>query len=94
MPWRLVIYIAIFALFLVFVAFNLENRCDISFGFGVLEQVPVFITIFTSFVLGLLGAIPLVLHLKKKMEIKKIDPKKDSKKDTPILPTDGGKNDK
>ncbi|MCL2265231.1 MAG: energy-coupling factor transporter transmembrane protein EcfT [Treponema sp.] len=68
MPWRLIIFIVIFAVFLVFITFNLENRCDISFGSKQLtiEQVPVFFTIFASFVLGLFSSIPLLLHVRKK----------------------------
>ena len=69
MPWRLIVFIAVFAVFLVFIAFNLENKCDISFGFAKLSDVPVFITIFTSFVLGLLCALPLVFHIKKRKEL-------------------------
>jgi len=67
-PWRLIIFIGIFAVFLVFISFNLENRCDISFGFARLSEVPVFITIFTSFVIGLLCAVPLVFHINKRKE--------------------------
>jgi len=72
MPWRLIIFIAVFAVILAFISFNLENenRCDISFGFAKLKEVPVFITIFTSFVLGLICAIPLVIHIKKRPEEK------------------------
>jgi len=65
MPWRLIIFIAVFAVFLVFISFNLENKCDISFGFAKLTEVPVFITIFTSFILGLLCSLPLLMHIKK-----------------------------
>ena len=60
MPWRLIVFIVIFALFLVFITFNLENKCDISFGFASLRDVPVFITIFSSFILGFLCTIPLI----------------------------------
>jgi len=67
-PWRLIIFIAIFAVFLVFISFNLENKCDIGFGFAKLKEVPVFITIFSSFVLGLFCAIPLVIHIKKRRD--------------------------
>ena len=67
-PWRLIIFIAIFAVFLVFISFNLENKCDINFGFAALKDVPVFITIFSSFVLGLFCAIPLVVHIKKRRD--------------------------
>jgi len=66
MPWRLIIVIVIFAVFLVFVAFNLENKCDISFGFTKIPEVPVFITIFSSFVIGLLCSLPLILHIRQK----------------------------
>ena len=61
MPWRLILFIAVFAVFLVFVTFNLDNRCDISFGFKRFENVPVFITVFSSFVTGLVCSLPFAL---------------------------------
>ena len=54
MPWRLIQFIVIFAVVLLFVAFNLPNKCDISFGFTVIEDAPVFFTVFASFFLGML----------------------------------------
>ena len=66
MPWRLIIFIVIFAIFVTFITFNLENKCDVSFGFAKIEAVPVFLTVFTSFALGLLCAVPLVLFIKNK----------------------------
>ncbi|MCL2245222.1 MAG: hypothetical protein FWC03_12280 [Treponema sp.] len=66
MPWRLIIFIAIFGVFLVFITFNLENKCDISFGIFSINEVPVFVTVFASFAMGLLCALPLVMHIKKK----------------------------
>jgi uncharacterized integral membrane protein len=87
MPWRLIVFIIIFAIFMIFIAFNLENRCDISFGFGSLKNVPVFITIFASFILGLICAIPLVLHFKKAKEKTDMSPKDDG-----INPTEGKEN--
>ena len=68
MPWRLIIFIAVLAIFLAFITFNLDNRCDISFGFGTIPEVPVFITIFASFVLGLLCALPIVKLIGKKKQ--------------------------
>lgn len=57
---------------LVFIGFNLENKSDISFGFTVIHDIPVFLTILASFSAGLLSAIPLFLiRRKKKHEIKK-----------------------
>jgi hypothetical protein len=68
--------------------FNLENKCDISFGFTMLEEVPVFITIFVSFVLGVFCAIPLVWHIKKKrMEKALKNPKPKNNDDVPPMPS-------
>lgn len=78
MPWRLIVFVGIFIVFLVFIGFNLdeEYRCDINFGFVVLEQVPVFYTIFISFALGLLCALPLVFFKKKpRKEVSSMDTK-------------------
>ena len=65
MPWRLLVFIAVFGLFLAFIAFNLDNRCDISFGFTVISDIPVFLTIFSSFVLGLVCTLPFVIRARK-----------------------------
>ena len=70
MPWRLILVFIIFAVFLVFITFNLDNRCNINFGFKEFEDVPVFMTIFISFVLGLLCTFPLLIRsMKKNKEI-------------------------
>ena len=66
MPWRLIIFILVFAVFLAFVTFNLENRCDISFGFTKLTNVPIFITIFASFIMGIFCSLPLLMYIRKK----------------------------
>jgi uncharacterized integral membrane protein len=66
MPWRLILFIVIFAIFLVFVTLNLDNRCNINFGFAKFEGVPIFLTVFISFSMGLICATPLALHLRKK----------------------------
>jgi len=62
----LIVFIAIFAVFLIFIMLNLDNKCDISFGFTKIPQVPVFLSVSISFILGLICAIPLVLQLEKK----------------------------
>jgi uncharacterized integral membrane protein len=66
MPWRLIVSIAIGAAFLGFIGFNLENRCDVSFGFIAFSQVPVFLTAFASFVLGMILTLPLVVSFRAK----------------------------
>ena len=61
--WRLLSFILICALFLAFVTLNLENKSDISFGFHTFYEIPVFLTAFSAFVLGMLFATPLALFL-------------------------------
>jgi uncharacterized integral membrane protein len=67
MPWRLVVFIVIFAVFLIFIALNLgdDYKCNINFGFKKFQDVPVFITIFTSFALGLFCTLPIALRYRK-----------------------------
>ena len=61
MPGRLIQFIVLFAIFLLFAIFNLENRCDISFGFVKFSDVPVFITAFLSLMVGMLCALPFII---------------------------------
>jgi len=84
MPWRLIIFIIIFALFLVFITFNLDNKCDISFGFTVIEGVPVFITVFSSFLIGFLCALPLIVMIIKKVKHQQLKGERTRKEDPEI----------
>jgi uncharacterized integral membrane protein len=71
MPWRLIGFILLFGIFLVFIAFNLGNKCDIRFWFGVeFQEVPVFLTAFASFILGMLCSVPFVFSLRRKKKDK------------------------
>jgi len=64
--WRLIAFIVIFAIFLAFIVFNLENKCDVSVGLKTFEGIPVFLTAFSSFVLGMVFAVPFVLSWGKR----------------------------
>ena len=64
MPWRLIQFIVIFVLFFFFIMFNLKNTCDISFGFTAIKDLPVFVTVFSSFIIGLFCALPLAVGRK------------------------------
>jgi len=84
MPWRLIIFILIFGILLTFIMFNLgeDSRCYINFGFvKTKEPVPVFLTIFISFFLGLLCALPLSL-IKRKQKEKPLNADKNEKEKT------------
>ena len=63
---RFILFIIVFLLFLGFIMLNLENTCDISFGFREFANVPVFVSILVSFMLGMLFAMPLTLVLGRK----------------------------
>jgi uncharacterized integral membrane protein len=75
MPWRLIVFIVIFGVFLAFITFNLEHKCDISFGFVKFEAVPVFLTVFFSFVLGLLCTLPFIFTAGKRRREKMLKEK-------------------
>jgi uncharacterized integral membrane protein len=103
MPWRLIGFIVLFGIFLVFTAFNLDNRCDINFGFRMFQGVPVFFTAFASFAAGMLCALPFAFAVrgKKKGSAEKGAPpaskggkKRGGKQEIPELssppPEDGG----
>ena len=64
MSRRLIGFIVVFAIFLLFVIFNLENKCDINFGFGTVKDVPVFVTVFVSFLAGMICILPFIFKRK------------------------------
>jgi uncharacterized integral membrane protein len=57
-PWRLIGIIAVLAVLLCFIGFNLDNKCDLSLVFTTIPNVPVYVTIFASFILGMLFSLP------------------------------------
>jgi hypothetical protein len=59
-------FIILCALFLFFVGVNLEHTSDISIGFHTFVDIPVFLITFSSFLIGMLFAIPLALSFGKK----------------------------
>ena len=97
MPWRLIQFIAIFAVFLLFIVFNLDNRSDISLGFTKFSDVPVFITAFFAFIVGMTLTLPSIVRLwlrtrrsvppEAKKPEKKGDKKRGDKKGSPDADT-------
>ena len=68
MPWRLIQFILIFLILLLFVAFNLNNKCEINFGFGIapVKDVPVYMTAFFAFAFGMFCTLPYIIKLRIK----------------------------
>jgi len=58
MPWQLIRFIAVFTVFLLFIIANLGNRSNVNLGFVSFQDVPVFITAFCAFALGMALTIP------------------------------------
>ena len=79
MPWRLIQLILICIVLLLFVAFNLGNKCNINFGFTSIPDVPVFLTVFAAFVFGMLCTTPYIIALRLKNK-KSQDPQNPEKK--------------
>ena len=70
MLWRLAEFIILFAIIFLFIVFNLGNKCDISFGFTVIKDVPVFLTAFSSFFIGMLCIIPFAFAIRSRRKAK------------------------
>ena len=63
---RFFILIIIFLIFLFFIIFNIDHKCDISFGFKVYKDIPIYVSALFSFVLGMLFSIPLAISVGRK----------------------------
>jgi uncharacterized membrane protein YciS (DUF1049 family) len=70
MPWRLIVFIIVLAVFLGFIGLNLSNTSNLSFGFKEFTNVPVYLTIFISFALGLISSLPFIIFGSVKKRIK------------------------
>jgi cytochrome b subunit of formate dehydrogenase len=62
MPWKLIFYLIIVGLILVFIGLNLGNTTDISLGFHEFTEVPVFMGLFVAFFLGVAVTIPVAVQ--------------------------------
>jgi len=65
---RVISIIVVFVIFLCFIMFNLPNKCDVSFGFTTIKDVPIFLSALSSFVLGMFVTVPIMLFRKKKQK--------------------------
>jgi len=75
MPWRLIAFIVLFVIFFLFIVLNLGNKTDISFGFTVIKDIPVFVTAFSAFIVGMLCTFPFIFSLKSKKKTENIQGK-------------------
>jgi len=73
-PVKLIVFLVILGIIVFFIGFNLSNVSDISFGFHTFTDVPIFISLFIAFAVGIIIMIPFTFSRGKKG--------KKSKKDT------------
>ena len=84
MRWKLVAWVIGLLVVVAFMSFNVDNRSDISFGFQVIDDVPVFAATFVAFAIGVLVGITAALGSarKKPKAVPQVEPPK------PLAPTD------
>lgn len=78
MPWKMIGYILIALILILFIAFNLHNTSDVSLIFFTIEAVPVFFTVFISMIIGSLLTIPLSFLFRRSPREKKEKKQEDS----------------
>lgn len=91
MPWRMIRFLLIMSVVILFIGLNSGNRSDISFWFGNkadFHDVPIFVSLFGAYVLGAISVIPFALNrsiskLKKRKKKEKL--KKESVENTTNL---------
>ncbi len=71
MPWKLVGFIICLILGTCFAGFNLENSCNISFGFKTFQNVPIFFSLIVAFALGVIVTLPFTVIKKKSAKDRK-----------------------
>jgi uncharacterized integral membrane protein len=81
MPWKLIGFIAICIVFVVFSGLNVQ-KIQVSFGIVTLSDVPLFVTLIVSFILGSIITIPFVM-VSNKRRTKKGNSRRDAKKEAP-----------
>lgn len=66
--FRLVTGVLIFIVLIVFISFNLDNKVDVSFWSKslIVQNVPVYLVIFSSFICGIIFTLPFTFFRKVK----------------------------
>jgi len=80
MPWKLIGFLLVLTLFLVFAGFN-THKVEIHFGPVAIPEIPMFVCLFLSFILGAIISLPFtIIKSAKKAKIKKIKKEKSTEK--------------
>jgi len=77
MPWKFISALIILILFVIFIGLNLEHKTNISLGFYSFDNVPAFLIVIVSFLIGAIVTLPISLlttmtkRAKRKKQAKK-----------------------
>jgi uncharacterized integral membrane protein len=72
MPWKMIGFIVLLVLFAAFATLNISNRADISLGFYVFKEVPIFLSLLVAFLAGAVAMIPFTFGPSlRKLKVKK-----------------------
>jgi len=90
MPGRLIAFILILLAIVSFIGFNIENSSDIRIWFGekgVLSDVPIFVSFFVMYLIGVISVVPFMVKWRMKKASKKpgTETPEPAKKKTRIL---------
>lgn len=82
MPWKFILFIICIVVVVLFIGFNIDNKCNISLGVYTFSDVPIFMSIFLSFALGVFVMVPFLFGRKPRKDRKEknvnIKPKKNA----------------
>jgi uncharacterized integral membrane protein len=71
--WKLVIFLVVLAIVVVFAGFNIDHKSDISFVFYEMKDVPIFLSLFIAFIAGAFVMLPFVFARGRK-KTRKLEP--------------------
>ncbi len=73
MPWKLLFYLVVLSVVVLFAGVNIRNVSDVSVGFHTFEDIPIFVSLFAAFFLGVLVTLPFtyVKYLRKRAKFPK-----------------------
>lgn len=66
MPLKLVFFVISLVAALLFISFNLDNRCDVSVVFHTFRNVPAFLSLLAAYALGAASVLPFVFGFMRK----------------------------
>ncbi|MEE0999933.1 MAG: hypothetical protein UIH41_09750 [Treponemataceae bacterium] len=65
MPGKLILFLIMIVIVTIFAGFNTTNVCNVSLVFHEFENVPVFVTVLFSFVIGIFVMLPFAFRKKQ-----------------------------